>query len=337
MAKPLALTMGEPAGIGGEIALKCWLAREKEKFAPFFLIDDHARLLALARELNLDVPLQNINSPEAASACFPRALPVLHRPLRIPVTPGTPNAANAPVVIDAIKEAVTLAQSHDIAGIVTNPIHKPTLQNAGFAFPGHTEFIAHLCNTPQPVMILACPILKVVLVTVHLALRDAARALTTEKIVTVSEIAAKSLTADFGIAKPRLVIAGLNPHAGDDGALGREEREIIAPAVALLKTRDIDIRGPLPADTLFHADARMHYDAAVCMYHDQGLIPIKTLDFTRGVNITLGLPIVRTSPDHGTAFDIAGKGIADPASLSEALAMATHIFEHRQPKSGHAL
>jgi 4-hydroxythreonine-4-phosphate dehydrogenase len=330
MVKPLALTMGEPAGIGGEIALKSWL-RRAEIGRPFFLIDDVARLKTLAGALSLDVPVAEIATSEQAAENFPHVLPVLHRPVKEPVRTGHPSVANAGAVCGSIEEAVNLARAGKVAGVVTNPIHKPTLHAADFAYPGHTEFISHLCNVETSVMMLAVPGLRVVPVTIHLPLRDVAAALNTEKIFRAGEIAAAALIADFGIAAPRLAVAALNPHAGDEGHIGQEEIDIIAPAVRRLRAARIDATGPQPADTLFHPKARTHYDAALCMYHDQALIPLKTIDFQRGVNITLGLPIVRTSPDHGTAFDIAGTGRADPASLMEALRLAGRMSDCRYP------
>jgi 4-hydroxythreonine-4-phosphate dehydrogenase len=316
---PLALTMGEPAGIGGELALTAW------KTAPccYFAIDDPVRLSALAERLDLDVPVTAIAEPAEAEAVFPRALPVLTQELAIAAEPGRPDPANAAPVIAAIERAVALVRAGQAAAVVTNPIQKQTLYQAGFRYPGHTEYLAALAKSDTaPVMMLACPGLRVVPVTVHLPLAEAAGALTTGAILHAGRVAAAALATDFGIAAPRLAVAGLNPHAGEGGALGREETEIIAPAVAALRADGIAVDGPAPADTLFHEAARARYDAALCMYHDQALIPLKTIDFARGVNITLGLPFVRTSPDHGTALDIAGQGRADPRSLLAALETA---------------
>jgi 4-hydroxythreonine-4-phosphate dehydrogenase len=331
---PLAVTMGEPAGIGGELSLKAWLARTRET-RPFLALDDPGRLAALARDLGLAVPVKEIADPGEATAAFQSALPVLPVRLRVPAQAGRPNPANAPATITAIECAVALAMADEIAGFATNPIQKKTLQEAGFPHPGHTEFLAKLAarNAAKPVdvaMMLACPELRVVPVTIHLSLAEAIRGLNTAAIVRAGRITAAGLKALFGIARPRLAIAALNPHAGEQGAMGDEERRIIVPAIETLHRDGIDVRGPAPADTLFHPAARATYDAALCMYHDQALIPIKTIDFSGGVNVTLGLPFVRTSPDHGTALDIAGTGRADAGSLIAALAMADDMARRRQ-------
>jgi 4-hydroxythreonine-4-phosphate dehydrogenase len=331
---PLAITMGEPAGIGGELSLKAWMAR-KPGDRPFFVLDDADRLATLARDLGFDVPVQEIAGPAEAGKVFAAALPVLSVKLRAAVTPGRPTPVNAAATLEAIERAAALALTRKIAGLVTNPIQKKTLQEAGFRHPGHTEFLAELASaaTGKPVevaMMLACPALRVVPVTIHLALAEAVRALDTAGIARVGRIAASGLTSLFGIARPRLAVAALNPHAGEQGAMGDEEHRMIAPAIEALRRDGIDVRGPAPADTLFHPAARATYDAALCMYHDQALIPIKTIDFAGGVNVTLGLPFVRTSPDHGTALDIAGLGRADPASLLAALAMADDMARRRQ-------
>ncbi|MBS0537235.1 MAG: 4-hydroxythreonine-4-phosphate dehydrogenase PdxA [Proteobacteria bacterium] len=328
-AAPLAVTMGEPAGVGGELSLKAWLARTATA-RPFFALDDPARLSALARDLGLAVPVREIARPAEAAAHFASALPVLPVRLRAPVRQGHPDVANAPATIEAIERGVALAQGGEIAGVVTNPIQKKTLQDAGFRHPGHTEFLAELAGRIDVAMMLACPELRVVPVTIHLSLADAVHALDADGIVRVGRIAANGLKALFGIERPRLAVAGLNPHAGEQGAMGDEESRVIAPAIARLKAEGIDVRGPAPADTLFHPAARATYDAALCMYHDQALIPIKTIDFSGGVNVTVGLPFVRTSPDHGTALDIAGSGRADPASLIAALAMADDMARRRK-------
>lgn len=328
MALPLAVTMGEPAGIGGELSLKAWEARRPDS-RPFFVLDDPVRLAALARHMGLNLPVAEIARPGDAGTVFKRALPILPVRLRAPVSPGQPHIANAPATLEAIERAVGMALAGQIAGIVTNPIQKKTLQEAGFRHPGHTEFLAELAGGAQVAMMLACPELRVVPVTIHLSLADAVRTLDTGCIVRAGRIAAAGLKALFGIAHPRLAVAGLNPHAGEQGAMGDEEIRIIAPAVAALRAEGLDIRGPAPADTLFHPAARTTYDAALCMYHDQALIPIKTIDFSGGVNVTVGLPFVRTSPDHGTALDIAGTGRADPASLIAALAMADDMARRR--------
>lgn len=326
---PLAVTMGEPAGVGGELTLKAWLARQAGQ-RPFFAIDDAGRLADLARKLRLDVPVQKIEKPAEAAAAFSHALPVLGIRLRGPVRAGRPDAANAPATIEAIERAAKLAMKGEIAGFATNPIQKKILQDAGFRHPGHTEFLAELAGGVEVAMMLACPGLRVVPVTIHLSLVEAVQRLDTAGIVRAGRITAAGLKTLFGVAKPRLAVAALNPHAGEDGSMGDEEARLIGPAIEQLKRAGIEARGPAPADTLFHPAARTTYDAALCMYHDQALIPIKTIDFAGGVNVTLGLPFVRTSPDHGTALDIAGSGKADAASLIAALGMADDMARRRQ-------
>jgi 4-hydroxythreonine-4-phosphate dehydrogenase len=327
MRLPLALTIGEPAGVGGEITLKAWLARDERGLPPFFVLDDPTRLAALAAAFGLSVPVARLSKPEEANAAFARGLPVLPIALPHAVVPGKPDPANAPAVIGAIATAVDLVKAARAAAIVTNPIQKETLYAAGFPHPGHTEYLAELAGGVTPVMMLLCPGLRVVPVIVHHPLAESITLLRRETIVTAGRITATALARDFGIARPRLAIAGLNPHAGENGTLGREEIDIIAPAIAELNALGIAATGPAPADTLFHAAARARYDAVLCMYHDQALIPLKTIDFDRGVNITLGLPFIRTSPDHGTACDIAGKGIANPESLIAAIALAGELAE----------
>ena len=329
VVRPLALTMGEPAGIGGEIALKAWL-RRGEGVPAFFVIDDAERLAALARRLGWTVPVRAIAAPGEATAVFPAALPVLPIKLVQPPRPGKPDPANAPAVTGAIEIAVRLAMAGDAAAVVTNPIHKATLYQAGFDYPGHTEFLAALAGVATPpVMMLAADELKVVPVTIHQRLKDALTSLTTAAIVAAGEITAAALRTDFGVARPRLAVAGVNPHAGESGALGSEEVDIVAPAVKVLRKAGIVAFGPVAPDTLFSPEARKSYDAALCMYHDQALIPIKALAFDRAVNVTLGLPFVRTSPDHGTAFDIAGTGKASETSLMAALALAAAMARRR--------
>ena len=326
---PLAVTMGEPAGVGGELSLKAWQARHSGS-RPFFVLDDPDRLAALARRLGIDVPLREISGPAEAASVFTSALPVLAVRLHAPSTPGRPDVANAAATIEAIERAVRFAQESLVAGIVTNPIQKKTLQDAGFRHPGHTEFLAELAGGVDVAMMLACPQLRVVPVTIHLSLAEAVRALHEEAIVRAGRITALGLRTLFGIERPRLAVAALNPHAGEQGAMGDEERRIIVPAIEALRREGIEASGPAPADTLFHAAARPAYDVALCMYHDQALIPIKTIDFAGGVNVTLGLPFVRTSPDHGTALDIAGTGRADPTSLLAAIDMADDMARRRR-------
>jgi 4-hydroxythreonine-4-phosphate dehydrogenase len=336
MRAPLVLTLGEPAGIGGEITLKAWLARHAEHLPPFFVLDAPERLINLAAALRLDIPVRAIAAPEDAAAIFATALPVLPIALPRPVVPGKPDPGNAAAVIGAIASAVQFVQQGRAAAIVTNPIQKETLYAAGFRHPGHTEYLAELAGGMTPVMMLAGPELRVVPVTVHQPLRDAVAQLRTSDIITAGKITAAALQRDFGIAKPRLAVAGLNPHAGENGTIGHEDIDIVLPAVTALRALGIAVSGPLPADTMFHAAARRQYDVALCMYHDQALIPLKTLDFDRGVNVTLGLPFIRTSPDHGTACDIAGKGVAKPDSLIAAMALAGALVQRRVADSAGA-
>jgi len=327
--KPLALTMGDPAGIGGELTLRAWLAL-RGTGRPFVALDDPSRLHRLARDLGLAVPVGQVNDTAQAGEIFRTSLPVLPVPLAAIPVPGQPNAANAPAVVASIEQATKLALAGAVGGVVTNPINKAALYQAGFAYPGHTEFLAELtCATGQQIMMLASPMLRVVPVTVHASLRDSIAMLTTAMIIAASRTTAAALRQDFGIATPRLAVAGLNPHAGEQGALGTEETTIVQPAIDVLRAEGIDVSGPWPPDTMFTAAARARYDVAICMYHDQALIPLKTLDMDHGVNVTLGLPIVRTSPDHGTAYDIAGKGIADATSLLAAIELAGVLAKRR--------
>jgi 4-hydroxythreonine-4-phosphate dehydrogenase len=323
------LTLGEPAGIGPDLALAVWRRRRELDVPAFYLIGEPDFLKGRARALGLDVPLAAV-TPAQAGAAFARALPVVALGLPVTAAPGKPDATSAPAAIASIRRAVTDVMAGHAAAVVTNPIAKNVLYRSGFAEPGHTEFLARLAQeaTGKPVtavMMLWSPELAVVPVTIHIPLRQVFAALSTELIVQTGRIVARELQARFRIAHPRLTVAGLNPHAGEEGALGEEDVTIVAPAVAQLKSEGIDARGPLPADTLFHERARAGYDVALCMYHDQALIPIKTLAFDHGVNVTLGLPFVRTSPDHGTAFDIAGSGRADPSSLVAALKLAARL------------
>jgi 4-hydroxythreonine-4-phosphate dehydrogenase len=328
--KPIALTMGDPAGIGGELSLRAWLAL-RERGPRFVALDDPERLVAVAAAIGVGVPVREVQQPQQAVSVFPDALPVLPVRLASAPRPGTPDAANAPTVIASIEVAAKYAMAGEAAAVVTNPINKAALYDSGFAYPGHTEFLAALTGASgRQVMMLASPQLRVVPVTVHASLRNSLAMLSTELILSTSRTTAAALRQDFGIAHPRLAMAGLNPHAGEQGALGDEEATIIGQAIAALRAEDEDVSGPWPPDTMFTATARRRYDAAICMYHDQGLIPLKTLDMDHGVNVTLGLPIVRTSPDHGTAFDIAGTGRADPSSLIAALELAAEIATRRQ-------
>ncbi len=315
--------MGDPAGIGGELTLRAWQAL-RHGF-PFVALDDPARLEAIARALGLDVPIRVVNAIGAAGAVFHDALPVLPVALAAPPRPGTPDPANAAAVIASIEQATRLALAGAAAGVVTNPIHKSTLYGVGFPYPGHTEFLAALTGAPLPVMMLASPLLRVVPITVHASLRRMLDMITPERIVAVCRVTDAALRTRWRIPAPRLAVAGLNPHAGEDGTMGEEETTIIAPAIAQLRAEGLDVSGPFAADSMFTPEARQGYDVAMGMYHDQALIPLKTLDMRHGVNVTLGLPIVRTSPDHGTAFAIAGQGRADPSSLIAAIDLAAEL------------
>ena len=319
MQKPLALTIGEPAGIGPDITIAAWQRRAEDRSPPFYLLGNAEFIRRRAQSLGADIAVAEVE-PQDAVDIFARALPVVNIGEALTSHPGRPDASSAPAAIMAIRRAVADVTTGRAAAVVTNPIAKSVLYDAGFAHPGHTEFLAELAaqdgQARLPVMLLWSPTLAVVPVTIHVPLREAITQLTSELIVTTSHILVADLIKRFGIARPRLAIAGLNPHAGEGGSLGHEDQYIVAPAVATLRAEGIDARGPLPADTMFHA---------ACMYHDQALIPIKTLAFDDGVNVTLGLPFIRTSPDHGTAFDIAGSGRANPSSLIAALQLAARM------------
>ena len=318
---PIALSCGEPAGIGPKLAVAAWQKLGTD--LAFFYIGDPRHLPDGANAIEIMDPAETVTAAR-------HGLPVLKHPFAGPAIAGKPTAENAQGVIDVIKRGVDLVQSGQAAAICTAPIHKKALKDgAGFAFPGHTEFLAHLAGVKQVVMMLACDQLRVVPVTIHIAIADVPATLTPELLAETIRITHAGLQRDFGIDAPKLAVAGLNPHAGEGGAMGDEELEFIAKVLDDLRGQGMQISGPLPADTMFHARARSQYDVAICQYHDQALIPIKTLDFDRGVNVTLGLPFVRTSPDHGTAFDIAGKGIAKPTSLIEALKMARKMADAR--------
>ncbi|MCP1844959.1 4-hydroxythreonine-4-phosphate dehydrogenase [Bradyrhizobium sp. USDA 4524] len=328
MAQPLALTSGEPAGIGPDITLAAWLCRRELDLPPFYLLGDRAALAERAKTLGLAVELAEVSAAEA-SATFARALPVVATSKTATARPGQPDGTSADAALASIRQAVADVAAGKASAVVTNPIAKNVLYRAGFRHPGHTEFLAELAasggRAPQPVMMLWSPALAVVPVTIHVSVREALAQLTTDLIVSTARIVVADMKARFGLAAPRLAIAGLNPHAGEDGTLGMEDVEIVAPAVEILRRDGIAVRGPLPADTMFHAAARKTYDCAICMYHDQALIPIKTVAFEDAVNVTLGLPFIRTSPDHGTAFDIAGTGKANPSSLIAALRLAARM------------
>jgi 4-hydroxythreonine-4-phosphate dehydrogenase len=329
---PLAVTLGDPAGIGPEIVVKAW--NELRQSGPPFLVVGDVQALASASAGGASI-LKQIIAPAEALDAFSDALPVLDLPLRSPVVAGQPSAASAPAIIQWIETAVGLALSGAVAGVVTAPIAKAPLYEAGFKFPGHTEFLGELTAAETfdgargPVMMLVAGDLRVALVTVHEPLSKVSGLLTVEAIVNAGRVTAEALRRDFGIAKPRLAVAALNPHAGEGGGIGREEIETISPAVSALEDLGIDVTGPHPADTLFPEVMRARYDAIICLYHDQALIPVKMLDFWGGVNVTLGLPIVRTSPDHGTAFDIAGRGLARADSLIAAIRMADQLAKAR--------
>ena len=326
MKPPVALTLGDPAGVGGETALRAWAALRGEM--AFFLIGDAEHMAGLGARL--DLPLRPIEAPEAAAGAMAEGLPVLHHPLPRPAPLGRPVAENAAAVVDMIARGVALTRTGAALALCTGPIHKRALQEgAGFAFPGHTEFLAHLSGAAHPVMMLAAPMLRVVPATVHMPLAEVPGALTEALLETTLRITRGAMIADFGVAEPRIAVAGLNPHAGEGGAMGREEIEVIAPVLARLRAEGFALAGPMSADTMFHPTARARYDVAVCMYHDQALVPLKTLDFAGGVNVTLGLDFVRTSPDHGTAFDIAPELCADPSSLVAALRLAREMGETR--------
>ena len=321
MALPVALTCGEPAGVGPEIAAEAW--RRLGDGPEFFWIGDPAHLPDGASVTEISDPLETEDA-------FAHGLPVLRHGFDGPAAHGMPNPDHAQSVIDVIARAVELVREGRAAALCTAPVSKKALQDgAGFAHPGHTEFLAELAGCGRAVMMLACPGLRVVPVTVHAPLRDVPSLLTGPLLEETLRITHAALKRDFGISDPRIDVAGLNPHAGEGGALGREEIEVIAPVIKRLRDEGMDVNGPFPADSMFHAEARETCDAAVAMYHDQALLPLKTLDFHRGVNVTLGLPFARTSPDHGTAMDISGRGIARPDSLVEALKMAAAIAEAR--------
>ena len=320
--KPLVLTLGDPAGIGAEIAVKAW--QKLNGALPFNLIGDFTYITEVASSFG--VATQKVDTPTSISDI----LPVLDIPLAVPIQPGFPNSQNAQAVIDAIALAVTLVQTDKASAIITNPINKKALKDgAGFVFPGHTEFLADLAGGAFPVMMLSAPELRVVPLTIHIPLSEVATQITKDLLEKTIRVTSNALQRDLGIENPKIAVAGLNPHAGEGGVMGGEEITLIAPVLDNLRQDGFSILGPMSADTMFHAEARENYDLALCMYHDQALIPLKTLNFSQGVNTTLGLPFVRTSPDHGTAYDIAGKGIADPSSLIAAIQMAAEMSERR--------
>ena len=331
VAKPLALTLGEPAGIGPDITLAVWRRRAELDLPPFYVLADPQCLERRAKRLGLDIPIEEAE-PGSASSVFGRALPVVNLGLPATAEPGLPDPTSAPAAIGSIRRGVADVIGGKAAAIVTNPIAKSVLYRSGFAEPGHTEYLAKLSfemtgNPAWPVMMLWSPEVAVVPVTIHMPFKTVVERLTRDLIFETGRVVVQDLIQRFGIAHPRLAVAGLNPHAGEDGTLGDEDGVVVRPAVERLIADGIDARGPLAADSMFHEAARKTYDAALCMYHDQALIPIKTLAFDHAVNVTLGLPFVRTSPDHGTAFDIAGTGKADPSSLIAALRLAARLAE----------
>ena len=327
---PLAISLGDPAGVGPELIAAAWVRREAEGLLPFCAIGGPELLAEAARRRGLTVPVMPVMSLDEAFDCFDRALPALagadgnYRP-------GAPDREGAELALASLEEATRLVVECEAAALVTGPIAKARLAEVGFDHPGQTEFVAAACGIAprDAVMMLAGPSLRTVPLTVHIALSAVPAALTSDLIVHKARIVARALARDFGIERPRLALAALNPHAGEEGRMGDEEARIIAPALAALKAEGLDITGPHPADALFAPRARTGYDAALCMYHDQGLIPLKTLDFDSGVNVTLGLPIIRTSPDHGTAFGIAGTGQADPGAMIAAIRMAGECAQRR--------
>jgi 4-hydroxythreonine-4-phosphate dehydrogenase len=323
---PLAVALGDPAGIGPEIVAKAWTLRQLHRLQPFFAIGDRRSVEAV-----WDGPVISISHPSAAATVFADALPLLQVDDPGDIVPGEPNLAGARCALDSVELAVGLARSGAAGGLVTGPVAKSQLYAIGFRHPGQTEFIAERCGVAATnvAMMMVGPDLRTVPVTIHVPLAEVPRLLTIDLIVARARAAAKGLQRDFGIERPIVAVAGLNPHAGEGGALGREELDVIAPAIALLRAEDIDARGPHAPDTLFHAGARPRYDVALCMYHDQALIPLKTLAFDEGVNVTLGLPILRTAPDHGTAFDLAGRGAASPRAMISAIALAGRCAEAR--------
>ncbi|WP_116089957.1 4-hydroxythreonine-4-phosphate dehydrogenase PdxA [Sphingomonas crusticola] len=323
---PLALALGDPAGVGPEIAAKAWEQRVAEGLRPFFVVGDIRSIEAVWRG-----PIARISDPFEASSAFNTGLPLIQLEDAGEIIPGEPNIAGARCSLDSLELAVGLARSGAASGLITGPVSKAQLYGIGFVHPGQTEFVAERCGVAREnvVMMLAGPSLRTVPITTHIPLKEVPDHLSADLIVSRARTTERGLARDFGIARPRLAIAGLNPHAGEGGALGREEIDIVIPALQRLRDEGIEIEGPLAADTMFHPRARARYDAALCLYHDQALIPLKTLHFDEGVNVTLGLPIVRTSPDHGTAFGIAGQDMADPGAMIAAIRLASQCAENR--------
>jgi 4-hydroxythreonine-4-phosphate dehydrogenase len=324
--RPVVITPGEPGGVGSEITLKSWLTLCKDHENCFALLGDIDHLSKIANRAGIVAPIQKIHTLEEAQAVFPRAVPVLHKPLPCAAELGRFTPHSAPWVMEAITDAVDLCLAGDASAMVTNPIQKEALYSAGFQYQGHTDFLGALCkergHPASEVMMLVGAGLRAVPLTVHIALRDVPEQLTQDVITTQARVVNNALRSHFGILQPRIAVTGLNPHAGENGSMGKEEITIIRPAIAVLRAEGINVFGPLPADTAFFPRARDSYDVILCMYHDQALIPVKTLDFHGGVNVTLGLPFIRTSPDHGTALDLAGKGLAQSESLTAAIVLA---------------
>lgn len=320
---PLAISLGDPAGVGPELIVAAWAVREREGLLPFVVAGGPDILRAAAERRGLDVPVRQVFHPNEAADCFDFALPVLDG-ADGDYTPGAPSRDGAALALASLEEATGLARSGEVAALVTAPVSKARLAEVGFDHPGQTEFVAYACGYApgDAVMMLAGPNLRTVPVTVHLALAEVPQQLTAALIERKARITAMALARDFGLSQPRIAIAGLNPHAGEEGRMGDEEARLIQPAIDRLKAEGLDVSGPFPPDAMFTARARATYDVALCMYHDQALIPLKALDFDQGVNVTLGLPIIRTSPDHGTAFAIAGTGQADPGAMIAAIRMA---------------
>ncbi|MGC6329047.1 4-hydroxythreonine-4-phosphate dehydrogenase PdxA [Rhizorhabdus sp. FW153] len=323
---PLAVALGDPAGIGPEIVAKAWDARHEHDLAPFFAVGDQRSIEAV-----WSGPIRLISSPDEAMGCFSSALPLIQIHDTADIVPGQPDLAGARCALDSLELAAGLARSPIVGGLVTAPVAKAQLYAIGFTHPGQTEFVAERCgvSAANTVMLLAGPTLRAVPITTHVPLREVVNLVTVDLIVAKARATERGLIRNFGIERPRLAIAGFNPHAGESGSIGREEIELILPAIEILRAEGVDVTGPLAADTMFHARARAQYDCALCLYHDQALIPLKTLHFDEGVNMTLGLPIVRTAPDHGTAFGIAGTNQAHPGAMIAALKLAAEAARNR--------
>jgi 4-hydroxythreonine-4-phosphate dehydrogenase len=323
---PLAVALGDPAGIGPEIVAKAWDARDEHDLAPFFAVGDQRSIEAV-----WSGPVRLISSPDEAVSYFSSALPLIQIHDTADIVPGQPDLAGARCALDSLELAAGLARSPIVGGLVTAPVAKSQLYAIGFTHPGQTEFVAERCgvSAANTVMLLAGPTLRAVPITTHVPLREVVNMVSVDLIVAKARATERGLIRNFGIERPRLAIAGFNPHAGESGSIGREEIELIIPAIEILRAEGIDVTGPLAADTMFHARARAQYDCALCLYHDQALIPLKTLHFDEGVNMTLGLPIVRTAPDHGTAFAIAGQNVAHPGAMIAAISLAAEAARNR--------